>query len=324
MTGNSLTVRLVLAAMAGVVASLVAVGAIVVFLFRDQVEAGFTGRLAIALLVLGLGLVLAVLFQVRFGLAPLGALRQALVDIRAGRAERLPEDLPAEIAPLVREVNALVEHNAALVRRSRRQAGNLAHALKNPLTVVAQEAVKVPGNQGKTIAGQAAVMRASIDRHLAQARVVGPSDASGAYAVVSDVAEDIRFSLETLYRDREIAIRCEGLEGLVFQGDSGDLEEMLGNLMDNACKWTRTTVVLQGRRDGERLFLAVADDGPGISEDAHDDVMARGGRLDERVAGSGLGLDIVRDISELYRGGLILDRSPMGGLLATLDLPAAL
>jgi signal transduction histidine kinase len=145
----------------------------------------------------------------------------------------------------------------------------------------------------------------------------------GARTSVCGAIEDLRFSLKRLYSDRDLAFEVAGIAGLVFRGDPQDLEEMLGNLMDNACKWARSRVRVTAARDGERLLLTVEDDGPGIPPPARDAALARGGRLDEAVAGSGLGLAIVRDLLELYRGGLRMEASPLGGLKVVLDLPAA-
>jgi signal transduction histidine kinase len=144
----------------------------------------------------------------------------------------------------------------------------------------------------------------------------------GARAAVADVARDLQFSLDRLYRGRMLEIELRDLDGLVFQGDGQDLEEMLGNLMDNACKWARSRVRVSGSRNRQHLLLAVEDDGPGIARSDREEVLLRGRRLDEFTVGTGLGLAIVRDLAELYRGSLELTRSGLGGLRATLDLPA--
>jgi signal transduction histidine kinase len=283
----------------------------------------FGTKLAVTLAVLALGLVGAVVAQVHFGLLPLKRMRLALAGVRSGAAPRLPESFPGEVQPLVHELNALLDHNAALLERARTQTGNLAHALKNPLTVIRSEADTIAAPHGAVLREQADIMGRQIEWHLARARAAGAHGVLGARATVSDVAQDLKFSLDRLYRERALRIELRDLNGLVFQGDAQDLEEMLGNLMDNACKWARSRVRLSGARSGTHLRLAVEDDGPGIARHDREEVLMRGRRLDETTAGAGLGLAIVRDLAELYRGSLELTSSDLGGLSATLELPAA-
>ena len=283
--------------------------------------------LAVALVVLGLGLVGAVVGQVGVGLRPLRRLRRAVAAVRAGRVARVDGAYPAEVAPLADEINALLAHDAEVVMRARTQAGDLAHALKTPLAVLANEAAGLPPERAALVRGQADLMRRHIDRHLSRARAAASHGVLGARCAVGPVGAALVRTLAALHRDRAIAIAVDGLDGLVFCGDRHDLEEMLGNLMDNACKWGRTQVRVAGRRvarpDGDRLELTVEDDGPGIPEQAVAEVLVRGRRLDESVPGSGLGLAIVGDLAALYRGGVALRRSELGGLAAVLDLPAA-
>jgi signal transduction histidine kinase len=285
--------------------------------------------LAAALVVLGLGLVGAVVGQVGVGLGPLRRLRRAVAAVRAGRAARVDGAYPAEVAPLADEINELLAHDAEVVMRARTQAGDLAHALKTPLAVLANEAAGLPPERAALVRGQADLMRRHIDRHLSRARAAASHSVLGARCAVGPVGAALVRTLTALHRDHAIAIAIavDGLDGLVFCGDRHDLEEMLGNLMDNACKWGRTQVRVAGRRvarpDGDRLELTVEDDGPGIPEQAVAEVLVRGRRLDESVPGSGLGLAIVDDLAALYRGGVALRRSELGGLAAVLDLPAA-
>jgi signal transduction histidine kinase len=289
---------------------------------RDDVRE-FGAKLALTLAVLALGLIGAVALQVYYGLRPLQRLRQALAAVRAGSTLRLPASFPGEVQPLVHELNALLDHNAALLERARTQTGNLAHALKNPLTVIRSEAAVIAEPPGPVLREQADLMRRQIEWHLARARAAGAHGVLGARAGVADVARDLQFSLERLYRERALEIELRDLDGLVFQGDAQDLEEMLGNLLDNACKWGRSRVRVSGSSDGGHLRLAVEDDGPGIAPADREEVLLRGRRLDEATVGTGLGLAIVRDLAELYHGSLELTRSGLGGLRATLDLPAA-
>lgn len=284
---------------------------------------GFVAITTATLAALGLGLITAMIVQVRFGLLPLSDLRRALADIRAGQSTRMPASFPEEIEPVVDEVNALLEHNAALLERARTQAGNLAHALKHPLTVMANELRHVEGERGAIMGEQVTAMRGSVDRYLSRARAAGPAGATGMRTPVGEVVEGLRFSMDRLYRDRglEVAVEAGRVDELVFAGDAQDLEEMLGNLMDNACKWAQAQVRVTGSMGEGRIEIAVEDDGAGIDAADREAVLARGKRLDERVAGAGLGLDIVREIAELYRGRLVLGASELGGLRAELDLP---
>lgn len=288
---------------------------------RDVRE--FGAKLAITLALLALGLVAAVVVQIHYGLLPLKRLRLALARVRSGSAPRLPESFPGEVQPLVHELNALLDHNAALLERARTQTGNLAHALKNPLTVIRSEAGVVAAPHGSVLREQADLMSRQIEWHLARARAAGAVGVLGARVDVLAIARDLAFSLERLYRDRALMVELRELDGLVFQGDAQDLEEMLGNLMDNACKWARSQVRVSGSRGGQDLLLAVEDDGPGIAADHRQGVIERGRRLDETTTGTGLGLGIVRDLAELYRGSLALGPSELGGLRAMLELPRA-
>lgn len=291
-----------------------------------DIESGvrqFSMITAATLATLGLCLIVAVVFQIRYGLHPLDRLRDALSDIRSGRRQRMPETFPSEVEPVVEEVNALLDHNSALLARARARAGDLAHALKHPLMIIAQEARSLDSEHGRVIEEQVAAMRGAVERNLARARSAGPVGAVGARAPVADAFQGLCYSLDLLYRDRGLRIEANGLDGLAFAGDAQDLEEMLGNLMDNACKWTRSRVRVAASRRNGRLVIAVEDDGKGVPEGAREAALARGGRLDEQAVGTGLGLWIVRDIAELYSGALSLSESEMGGLKAELTLPAS-
>lgn len=290
----------------------------------EQDVGAFTRTLVAALAVLALGLLFAIFMQVRVGLRPLHDLQGALARIRAGTAERLPDNYPDEVRGIVIELNALLTHSAAILDRARTQAANLAHALKNPLTVIRNEIDEVlPGEAGRTLRDQTALMTRLAHRHLSRARAAGAQGLLGSRTSVRSVAEDLKFSMSRLYADKALDIRLEGLEGLYFAGDARDLEEMLGNLLDNACKWGRHVIELRGARERERMLITVDDDGSGIPPGDEDKALQRGERLDESVAGSGLGLHIVQDMADLYGGHLRLRASPLGGLRAELELGAS-
>jgi signal transduction histidine kinase len=290
---------------------------------RDLGE--FRTMLIAALAVLGLGLVVATLFQVRFGLAPLRAIRHDLSAIRSGEAERLEGELPTEIRPLQQELNALIQSNREIVERARTHVGNLAHALKTPLSVITNEAREKEGPLAGKVIEQAELMRTQITHHLDRARVAARSGAIGDITDVDGVLKGLKRALDRIYEGRalDIDVRCDS--GLKFQGEKQDFEEMVGNLCDNACKWAKSRVwVTAMRTDGAANFeVVVDDDGAGLTEAERAKVVKRGQRLDETKPGSGLGLSIVADLAHLYKGRFELEPSPQGGLRARLELPAA-
>ena len=290
---------------------------------RDLGE--FRTMLIAALAVLGLGLVVATLFQVRFGLAPLRAIRHDLSAIRSGEAERLEGELPTEIRPLQQELNALIQSNREIVERARTHVGNLAHALKTPLSVITNEAREKEGPLAGKVIEQAELMRTQITHHLDRARVAARSGAIGDITDVDGVLKGLKRALDRIFEGRalDIDVRCDS--GLKFQGEKQDFEEMVGNLCDNACKWAKSRVwVTAMRTDGAANFeVVVDDDGAGLTEAERAKVVKRGQRLDETKPGSGLGLSIVADLAHLYKGRFELEPSPQGGLRARLELPAA-
>jgi signal transduction histidine kinase len=212
-------------------------------------------------------------------------------------------------------------HNEALIARARVQAGNLAHALKSPLTVLRQELTEVRGERGDVLRDQVALIGDQVERVLARIRAAGPLSAAAGRADLVRVLQDLAFSLDIIHRERGIRIDIGCPPGAGFLGDAADLAEMLGNLMDNACKWARAQVRVTVEAGAATLVILIDDDGPGIPPARREAALTRGGRLDEAAPGTGLGLDIVREIAELYRGTLRLEDSPLGGLRARLALP---
>ncbi|TQV78386.1 sensor histidine kinase [Denitrobaculum tricleocarpae] len=283
----------------------------------------FNSTLAWSLGLLGGGLVLAMFFQVRFGLKPLRRIQVALADIRSGRDDQLTGPFPSEIQPLAAEVNALLEHNTAVVERARTHVGNLAHALKTPLSVLLNESAASTEPLADTVSQQTILMQRHVDHYLVRARTAASGGVLGVRTEVAEVLEDLRRTLLRIHARRDISIEVECEDDLLFRGERQDLEEMTGNLMDNACKWAREQVnVSVSLRDGEFCIL-VDDDGPGLPPARREEVIQRGKRLDESVPGSGLGLSIVADIAGLYDGKLALQESPTQGLRAALTLPGA-
>ena len=290
---------------------------------RDISE--FTTMLIAALGLLGLGLVVATLFQVRFGLQPLRVIRQDLSAIRSGEAERLEGQLPDEIRPLQQELNALIQSNREIVERARTHVGNLAHALKTPLSVISNEARGRKDPFAAKVIEQAEIMRTQITHHLDRARVAARSGAIGDITDVESVLAALKRTLDRIYDGRGLELTVISGPGLKFQGEKQDFEEMVGNLLDNACKWAKSRVRLEATKDdGSRnLTVLVDDDGPGLTAAEREKVVQRGQRLDESKPGSGLGLSIVADLAHLYKGQFALEPSPQGGLRARLELPAA-
>jgi signal transduction histidine kinase len=271
-----------------------------------------------------LGLLAAIAIQVRVGLMPLRRVSEALARIREGRARRLEGKFPAEIAPLASELNGLIAHSAEVVGRARGHVANLAHFLKTPLTVLANEAAGSSTPLAETVTRQVTSMRRQVDHYLARARAAGALDVLGSRTEVAAVINDLARVLKRMHPDKDLSISVDVPAALAFRGEREDFEEMAGNLVDNACKWARKDVLVQaGPLDGGRFFLNVEDDGHGLAPDERSRAIERGERLDESVPGSGLGLGIVRDIAKLYGGEFILGESSLGGLQARLELPRA-
>ncbi|MFN7177086.1 MAG: sensor histidine kinase, partial [Thermaurantiacus sp.] len=252
----------------------------------------------------------------------------AMADIRAGRMRRAPtEDTPPEIAPLVQELNALLDHNEQVAEAARMHAGNLAHALKTPMSVLMNEAADSRPDLAHTVLRELAVMRRHIDHHLARARAMGRRTAATARAEVWPTLERLQRAIERIYADRPVLIDISGTRAAVFRGERQDLEEMVGNLVDNAAKYGggRVFVTIGTETDaaGDWVTILVEDDGAGIPLQEREALFARGARLDTGKPGTGLGLAIVRDVAGIYGGSVRLGSSDgMGGLAATLRLPA--
>ena len=278
---------------------------------------------------LAFALVLTTALQVRLGLAPLKRISESLAAIRSGHAERLEGEFPLEIAPLARETNALIEANREIVERARTHAGNLAHALKTPLSVIVNEAAARANDPlAQKVLEQANIMRDQMVRQLERARLAARPTVLGTLVDVPPVVTALARTMEKLHRDREIAIAVDVPARARFRGEQQDLEEMVGNLVDNACKWAHSRVAVEvvtddaTAADGKsKVRVIVDDDGPGLSPAERERVAHRGQRLDESKPGSGLGLSIVVELASLYKGILTLDTSPIGGLRAELALP---
>ena len=266
------------------------------------------------------------LSMVRHGLSPFNELRERLASVRDGRARRVDGRYPTEVQPVVDDLNALLELRDQTVKRAIAKAGDLAHALKTPLAVLAHEAeVADQAGQGELAAvmrQQIERMRRQMDYHLAHARAAASGAAPGAHCSVLASAEGLARTLLRLHADRRLAIDVEVDAAQVVRVEREDLDEMLGNLLDNACKWARSRIAIASVSTGPAIVITVDDDGPGLETSMREAVLQRGVRADEAAPGSGLGLAIVRDLAELYGGSIALSRSPSGGLRARLQLPS--
>lgn len=283
--------------------------------------AQFDRLLAISLLLLGIGLLSAIFAQVRFGLAPLRRMSVELAEIRSGRRDRLTMDSPAELAPFALEINALLAQVAGTIQRARTHVGNLAHALKTPLAVMTNEAARAPGPTGEALRRQVESMSRSIGHHLARARMAGAAGILGMQTDLVTVAEDILRAMRRIHGARGLQLELDNEGCPIFAGERQDCEELLGNLIDNACLWAKSRVRVSLRATDSAMEITVEDDGPGIAPEHRERALARGGRLDEAIPGTGLGLAIVGDLVELHGGTLALDRSALGGLAARIRLP---
>ncbi|HEU5273022.1 MAG TPA: ATP-binding protein, partial [Xanthobacteraceae bacterium] len=273
----------------------------------DEMRA-FDRAIVVTFVILAAVLLLTTMFQVRFGLAPLKRISEGLAAIRAGIAERLAGHFPVEIEPLAREINALIEANREIVERARTHVGNLAHALKTPLSVMVNEAAaRADDPLAVKVREQTGIMRDQVARHLERARIAARATVVGTVTDVGPVVTSLTRTMEKIYHPRGIAIDLSAPEGVRFRGERQDLEEMLGNLVDNACKWAQARVsieVTSGQADAAVatdaaqpvIRIAVDDDGPGLSPAEREKVARRGQRLDETKPGSGLGLSIVLEL----------------------------
>lgn len=298
----------------------------------DELKAesqAFHRTLIAVLTLLGIGLLIAILVQVRFGLRPLRALEERLTAIREGRAEKLAGTYPEEIQPVAEELNLLIQSNSEVVERARTQVGNLAHALKTPLSVLTNEAKLQPGPLAAKVSEQTQVMRDQVSLYLDRARRAARAQTLGSATEIEPVLQALARTLERIHQDKGVTILLSADKGLKFRGERQDLEEMAGNLLDNACKWSNRLVSVTAKAeqvpspDGRPwLTIDVGDDGPGLPQEKRGEALKRGRRLDETKPGSGLGLSIVTETASMYNGTVSLGQAELGGLLVCLRLPA--
>lgn len=271
---------------------------------------------------LAFGLIVMAGLQTFYGLWPLRKVREEIARMRAGKSRAIERSMPIEVAPLVEELNALIEHNEKQAEEARRHAGNLAHALKTPLTVIMNAATAQADDLGETVVREARTMRRQVDHHLARARAVGRRGSAHSRADVWPSLESVERAVSRLYR--HVRIDADGPKNLQVHVERQDLDEMLGNLIENAAKYGGGSVFVTVGAHSGFVEFQVEDDGPGIPEEERSRIFDRGVRLDTGKPGTGLGLAIVRDVAEIYEGTVSLEESEdLGGLLVRLRLPAA-
>jgi signal transduction histidine kinase len=276
----------------------------------------------LVVMLLGLAMLAAAALQLALGLRPLVALGHDMAAIRAGRAAHLPAPRFAEVAPLTEATNALLAQNAAMVERARRLAGDLAHGLKTPLAAIRNIAAEPGRDPQGEISAAVERMEAMLRRHLQRARIAGGAGLPGLRVAVAPVLEDLLFLMRRAHAGRALDLRAEVANAPDFAGPREDLEEMVGNLLDNACKWAASRVVVTARPRGGRLVIRIADDGPGLPAGERAAALSHGVRLDEAKPGQGFGLAIVAETVALHAGRLVLAEGGPG-LIAELELPAA-
>ena len=293
----------------------------------DKQIARFELALAVAFVLLAVGLLASTVFQVAFGLLPLRRMEAAIASVRRGEADQIVGLYPSEIAPLADELNLMISANREVVERARTQVGNLAHALKTPLSVIQNELADEAGPMAGKIREQTGIMRDQVSYYLDRARAAARAGAIGASTEAAPAIEALVRTFRKIYRDGAIELIEPPPSGARFLGESQDFDEMVGNLLDNACKWASGHVQLSCRVEAaaagrSALVVVIDDDGPGLDESQRVEAVRRGRRLDESKPGSGLGLSIVTDLAGAYGGALELQSNPSGGLRALLRLPA--
>lgn len=271
---------------------------------------------------LALGLIVLTTLQTLYGLRPLRRVRKEIVRMRAGEKSRVTEPMPSEVLPMVEELNALLAHNERQAEEARTHAGNLAHALKTPLTVIMNAATAQSADLGETVIREATTMRRQVDHHLARARAVGRRGAAQSRAEVWTSLQAVERAVQRLYP--EARIDMDGDKEVAVRVERQDLDEMLGNLIENAAKYGGGSVFATVGRAGTMVEILVEDDGLGIPQEERTRIFDRGVRLDSGKPGTGLGLAIVRDVAEIYGGSVAMEESEdLGGLMVRLRLPAA-
>ena len=292
---------------------------------REELDAQIADIRAIlvwSFAILGIGLFTMAMLQIWYGLGPLRRIRRAIARIRSTGTNRVTDPLPQEVQPMVHELNALLAHSELQAEEARTHAGNLAHALKTPLTVLTNAASASSPDLGSTVLREAAVMRRQVDHHLARARAVGRRAIGLSRANVLESAEAVERAVARLYP--HVRFDIAGASAAVVAIERQDLEEILGNLIENAAKYGGGSVfvTVDAAPEEKMCSVWVEDDGTGIPDSERNAIFARGARLDTEKPGTGLGLAIVRDVAGIYGAEVSLGESEdLGGLQVTVKMP---
>lgn len=279
--------------------------------------------LLLAMLGLAGGTLIAMALGLRYALRPLERIQADITEVREGRLASLDGDYPVEVQPLSEELNKLLEHNRSVVTRAQTYVGNLAHALKTPLAVLRNEATDET-QLAEIVRRQTETMHSNVDHYLRRAQAAARAEALGVRTQVSGGVDGLARMMNKLFAADGKTVTVEISDALYVRAEQQDLEEMLGNLLDNACKWAAADVqVTASEADNGMVVINVDDDGPGLSPEEREEAVKRGIRLDETAPGTGLGLSIVADIAGMNGGGLTLSDSPLGGLRASVALRRA-
>jgi len=327
----SLRARILLGAIFWMTALFVAAGMVLTHMMSLNPRApGVFHRIFMHMDALGIVIVACLgagLLLVRRGLSSFDELRTRLIEVKEGRARRLEGNYPGEVLPLVQDLNSLLDDREERVTRALTKAGDLAHGLKTPLTLLYQQAERAKAEGQPALAAaimqQVDRMRRQVDYHLAHARASASGGNPTARCHVMTSADALARTMQTIHAERHLAIDVHVQQDHFARSQREDFEEMLGNLVDNACKWAKTRVEVRASLANGHVVTTVEDDGPGLDPSLRETVLQRGVRADEAAPGSGLGLAIVADLVELYGGSIRLESSPLGGLRAVLKLPAA-
>lgn len=290
--------------------------------FADRMRSAAVTPLLVSVAALGAFLLLATLLQLHIGLRPLSRLKTALGDVRAGRIERVPADQPVELRDVVGELNGLLDENEAALSRARGHVANLAHSLKTPLATLSLKLAERGRDPGGELTELAAQIDQAIRHHLGRARAASPGAPGQRHVILAVAASELVVALGHIYAERGVAANIAISPDLAVKCDPQDLDEMLGNLLDNAWKWAKSRIEINASKSEGLISIDIEDDGPGLSNEAILKALIPGQRLDEQGDGHGFGLPIARELAELHGGSLELGTSPSGGLRATLSLPA--
>jgi len=294
----------------------------------DEMVVGFNRRLALALSALALIMVTSAAFLLRAAMAPFDRLKNGMTAVRSGKTRQLDGIYPQEVQPLVTEFNSLLLAVSDMLQRARASAGNLAHGLKAPLTIITSESYEMnlrgEAESAAIIQKQSQLMRRHIDHHLARTRASIIARLPGMRTSLEKELKELISAMQALYKEKAITVEVDLERELFLTTDAHDLHEIIGNLLDNAFKFANSLVTISASKSAvDMIEISIEDDGQGLPQDARASVFNIGQRWDEQSPGNGLGLAIVKELVELYGGDVQLSDSSTGGLRVIVELPAS-